>query len=75
MRWNIPVILNNTVVADVFHSSLWQFFSCPYNHLFLSDVQLHSCLIATYRTHYFLVHVTNNLTLGIPVKSGEEDNK
>jgi len=26
MRWYIPLSLNNTVVADVFHSSLWQSF-------------------------------------------------
>jgi hypothetical protein len=47
-------------------------FLVAYNHQFLSDVLLHSCLIATHRTHHFPVDVTNNRTLGISVKLGEE---
>jgi len=48
-------------------------FLVAYNHQFLSDVLLHSCLIATYRTHHFPVHVTDNLTQGITCNSGEEN--
>jgi hypothetical protein len=45
-------------------------FLVAYNHQFLSDVQLHSCLFACLPP---TGHITNNLTLGITVKSGEQD--
>lgn len=40
-------------------------FLVAYDHQFLSNVQLHSCLFVAYRTHHFLVHVTNSLTQAI----------